>query len=444
MPPAPPRAADGGDPLRLALLCLHTSPLRQPGQGDAGGMNVYVHRLGAALAEAGHRVDLITLWRDAEHPGEPRPARTVTAQQLAHDGPPSASLRLLAVSLPGAAAAAKDELPRHLPEVAEALLAADPGLLPRPRVLHGHYWLSGEVARLLAARWGLPTAVTFHTTARSKNRRAADGETREPAIRERGEQLLMDTAGTVVVNTAAEAGELSALHGARTDRLRVIPPGVDLHVHHPAPVRQPAMPPGTPSPEELIIGFAGRLQALKGPQILVAALALLHRPGPDGSGALRPRLWVAGVGDDRFARELREQAREAGVADQITWLGSLPAAELAERMRGADLWAVPSSSETFGLVALEAQACGTPVAASRVGGLESALQDGVTGWLVEPRTPQAWAQALREIAADAPERRRRGRRAAERARGFSWAAAARAHVQEVYRPLLDPLPEESS
>lgn len=445
--------AGHGRPLRIAMLCLHTSPLMQPGQRDAGGMNVYVRRLGAALAAAGHRVDLITLWRDAEHPHEPRPAQTVTArtvsaQQLPPDTPDAAELRLVTVTLPSTAAATKDELAGHLSETAEALLTADPAVLARPDLLHGHYWLSAEVGRLLAARWELPLAVTFHTTARAKNRRAAAGETPESIGRERGEQRLIETAGAVVVSTAAEARELSQLYRAEERRLSVIAPGVDLAVFSPEPRRatDPAQAPGRGEGADrgmeadrgpvLTIGFAGRLQALKGPQILVAALGLLRRPDPDGSGILRPRLWLAGVGDDRFTRELHEQAREAGVARQITWLGSLPVDELAERMRHADLWAVPSSSETFGLVALEAQACGTPVAASRVGGLPSAVRDGATGWLVEPRTPQAWAQALRRIAEDAPERTRRGGLAAERARGFSWTAAARAHVDDVYRPLL--------
>lgn len=399
-------------------------------------MNVYVLHLGQALARLGHRVELITLWRAAEHPDDTRPQDPVTVQELDSDG--SGALRLITVSLPETAAAPKDELPRHLDRIAQALLSADPELLPRPDVLHGHYWLSGAVAQRLSAAWGIPFAVTFHTTARAKNRRAAAGESPEPAARENGEQALIETAGAVVVNAAAEAQELYELYGTSPQGLREIPPGVALEVFQPRPRVAPASDAAEPgqSPAAPVIGFAGRLQPLKGPQILLDALGLLASPTPgDDEPPLRPRLMLAGVGDPAFAAALHAQADRLGIAEQITWLGSLPVAELAETMRGADLWAVPSSSETFGLVALEAQACGTPTAATDVGGLRSAVADGRTGWLVAPRTAQAWARTLRAALADRPELARRGRSAAERALGFSWDQTARSHLKQVYGPL---------
>ena len=223
--------------------------------------------------------------------------------------------------------------------------------------------------------------------------------------------------------------------------------------------------PGPAATAAPVIGFAGRLQPLKGPQILLDALGLLaepsheaqspggahrpHRARPSGRGQrpqdpgsapaqpgpLRPRLRIAGVGDAAFSAALHDRARRLGIEHQVDWLGSLPVHDLAQRMCEADVWAVPSSSETFGLVALEAQACGTPVLASRVGGLPAAVEDGRTGWLVHPRTPQAWARALRDVLTDPAELARRGEAAADRARGFSWSATARAHADDVYAPL---------
>ncbi|MDN5573049.1 MAG: glycosyltransferase, partial [Micrococcales bacterium] len=190
--------------LRIAMLCLHTSPLRQPGQGDAGGMNVYVRHLASELARLGHAVDLITLWRDSEHPGQVRPVETVTAQPVGE----LPGLRLVNVTLPETASAAKDELPRHLPAVAAALRAAAAQLLPRPDVLHGHYWLSGEVGRDLAQDWDIPLALTLHTSARGKNAQAAAGESLEPEVRERAEQRLICETSALVVNTAAEAEQM--------------------------------------------------------------------------------------------------------------------------------------------------------------------------------------------------------------------------------------------
>ncbi|GAA1337170.1 hypothetical protein GCM10009594_03490 [Kocuria palustris] len=417
--------------LRIAMLCLHTSPLRQPGQGDAGGMNVYVRHLASELACQGYAVDLITLWRDSEHPGQRRPAQTVTAQPVGE----LPGLRLVSVTLPETASTAKDELPRHLPAVAAALRAAAAQLLPRPDVLHGHYWLSGEVGRDLAQDWDIPLALTLHTSARGKNAQAAAGEALEPEVRECAEQRLIRETSVLVVNTAAEAEQMRELYDADPARTHVIAPGVDLEVFRPDGPQPPDAPSSEPQSaarqdHEPVIGFAGRLQPLKGPQILLEAMGLL---AADPKAPV-PRLLLAGVGDDAFTDSLHQQARTLGIEDRIEWLGSLPVTELAAAMRRADLWAVPSSSETFGLVALEAQACGTPVLASDAGGLRSALDDGRTGWLVGQRTPQAWAEALRSTLRDPVELARRGRAAAERARGFSWAAAARAHVEQVYAP----------
>ncbi|KAA9395157.1 glycosyltransferase [Kocuria coralli] len=408
--------------LHIALLALHTSPLMQPGQGDAGGMNVYVRHLAEALTVLGHSVDLVTLWRSSEHPGERAPADPVTFSSLAP------GLRLVTVSLPGTRAASKDGLARELPAIASALLDGYTREgAGRPDVVHGHYWLSLIVGRQLARAWAAPLVATFHTTARAKNARAGEGEAPEPAIREAGEQRVIDGAGAVVVNTTAEERALAELYGADTARVHVIPPGVDTTVFHPGS--------GSATERPFTIGFAGRLQALKGPDILVKALSLMRR-GPDPVDA---RLWIAGVGSSGFTRDLEALIRSLSLTEAVETTGSVPVVELARRFRDSDVVAVPSSSETFGLVALEAQACGIPVVATAVDGLSAAVADGETGWLLADRRPETWAAALTRIARDPVERERRAGSASCRARGFSWQHTAEAH-QRLYLQLRHPAP----
>lgn len=399
----------------------------QPGQGDAGGMNVYVRHLAESLAGRGHDVDLITLWRAAEHPGEDAPKDPVSITPLEKGDGPEADpkLRLVTVTLPETTHVDKNGLADQLTPVTDALAAAyRTGLLTPPDVLHGHYWLSAAVAGHLAQALHVPLVATFHTTARAKNARSGTDENPEPVARERGEQAIIDRAAAVVTNTEAERKDLSTLYQADPTRLHVIPPGVDTAVFHPASNTQKTERPFT-------IGFAGRLQSLKGPQILVEALALLGR-GPDPVDA---RLWLAGVGSPEFTRTLKDRIQQLGLNDAVEQLGSVPVHELAQGFRTCDVVAVPSSSETFGLVALEAQACGTPVVATDVDGLRIAVDDGETGWLVPDRSPATWAHVFRQIAANPSERTRRGRNAAERAQGFSWEANAQAH-EALYRGLL--------
>lgn len=416
------------------MLCLHTSPLMQPGQGDAGGMNVYVRHLTESLVASGHAVDLITLWRAAEHPGHTPPVAPVNVAEL------EPGLRLITVTLPNTTHAGKDDLARAIPTVAAALAEATAqGLLAAPDVLHGHYWLSAAAARALADRWRIPLVATFHTTARAKNTRAGAGEHDEPAVREIGEAQIIDSAQAVVVNTAAESADLQRLYAAAPEKLHVIAPGVDLGVFHPGaePLSEPKS--SLASERPFTIGFAGRLQPLKGPQILVEAVARMRC----AADPLDVRLWLAGVGQREFTHMLHGRLKDLELeldlelTESVEFAGSLPVTELAQRFRDADVVAVPSSSETFGLVALEAQACGTPVVATAVDGLHVAVEDGQTGWLVPDRSPLTWAGVLREIAADPAEVRRRGERAAQRARQFSWAANAQTHT-ELYRSLTRP------
>ncbi|GGG51217.1 D-inositol-3-phosphate glycosyltransferase [Kocuria dechangensis] len=410
--------------LHVLLVSLHTSPLEQPGSGDAGGMNVYVRHLAAGLADAGHTVDMAVLDRSPDAPG----AEGLRAESV---GP---GMRLLTVTLPGAAGAAKEDLPRFVDPFAAVLGAALDAEDRRPDAVHAHYWLSGAAGRVLADEWGVPLVLSLHTTARAKNLRAALGEGLEPEERAAAEEALVARAEATVVNTGAEAHQMLELYDADPARLAVIAPGVDLGVFHPAgPANSPAASPGV-SPgagdgpgtaaRPLRLLFAGRLQALKGPQVLVEALARIRELAPD----LVVELEITGVGAPSFIGALRARVRELGLGDSVVFSPALPAQELAARMRRADAVVVPSSSETFGLVALEAQACGTPVLATDVDGLRTAVLHGATGRLVRDRAPGTWARAVVDLARDPEALRRLGAAAARRAREYSWERTARATV----------------
>ncbi|MFI7495266.1 glycosyltransferase [Kocuria sp. M4R2S49] len=404
-------------PRHVLLISLHTSPLEQPGSGDAGGMNVYVRHLAEALVDAGHTVDMATLDRGA---GAPSPAGVRSTRIRA-------GLRLLTVSLPGAAGASKEDLPGFTSAFADVLRAA----ADRPGVVHAHYWLSGAAGRELADGWGVPLVLTLHTTALGKNLRARTGEGLEPASRAEAEAELIARAEATVVNTRTEALQMIEFYDADAARLTVITPGVDLSAFTPdaapgEPRRTDERPPGTPG-RPLRILFAGRLQALKGPHVLVDALARIRETDP----GLPVELDVVGVGTRCFTSALRERVRELGLEDAVRFGPALPTPQLAARMRRADVVAVPSSSETFGLVALEAQACGTPVLATDVDGLRTAVLDGLTGRLVPDRDPGSWARAVVALAGDPDALERMGEAAARRAQGHSWERTALS-TAEVY------------
>ncbi|MDO4254006.1 MAG: glycosyltransferase [Kocuria sp.] len=411
--PATPDAASQ-DSQRVALVCLHTSPLARPGQGDAGGMNVYVKHMAKALTALGHSVDLITLWRHSEHVGESVPTNTWAWSS------PAPRLHVLDVALPETIHAPKEHLPDHVQAMAHAVhVAYQEDHRPLPEVIHSHYWLSAAVGISLARLWGIPAVTTLHTTALAKNQRAGNGEVPEPQRRVDTERQLIHDSDALVVNTPAEAHDLARLYDASAQKVRVIPPGVDTTVFHPYRDRT------TAPPRPFSIGFAGRLQALKGPQVLVQALAALRRNHPD----LDARVWIAGVGSPEFTEELSAIIRDHGLTQAVDMLGAIAPHELAQRFRDSSVVAVPSSSETFGLVALEAQACGCPVVATDTDGLRYAVQDGVTGWLLPDRHPATWANAFARIAQHPDDLMRRADAAVQRAQDFSWDATARAHCQ---------------
>lgn len=395
---------------RVALVSVHTCPLEQPGSGDAGGMNVAIRSTARRLAEMGLAVDVFTRRAGAEqaiietHPG----VRVVHLDA----GPPR---RLDKAELPQYLSAFLCALLRFEVEEAARLRVEEPFY----DVVHAHYWMSGWVGRLARERWGVPLIQTFHTLARVKDRAAAgDGESR---VRAANEERLVHTADCVIAPTAREAAELVTLYGGHPERISVLPPGVESGVFTPGD-REWARA-GLGLADRPTILFVGRLQPLKQPDVAIRALAELLARDP----ALDPALVVIGgpSGHDGIGPSALERlAARLGVADRVQIRRPVPHERLAAWYRAADVVLVPSRTESFGLVALEAAACGTPVVASNAGGLRTAVCDGVTGVLVDASDPAAYAAALHPLLRDPAARRRMGGAGARYARRFDWRQAA--------------------
>ena len=412
-------------PRRVATLSVHTSPLDQPGTGDAGGMNVYVLEVSRRLAEMGVAVDVFTRTTSSGLPPVVEAAPGVLVRHVVAG--PYAGLE-------------KDDLPSVLcPFTAEVLRTEarhEPGFYD---LVHSHYWLSGDVARVAAARWGVPLVHSAHTLAKVKNASLAEGDRPEPLARLVGEDRVVAAADRLVASTDDEAAQLRELYGAAGDQVVTVPPGVDLELFRMAGASTARTRLGVP-PDAVVLLFVGRIQPLKAPDVLLRSVPLLLERAPE----LRNRLQVlvvggpSGSGRDR-PEALQKLAASLGIADLVRFEPPAPPERLADFYAAADLTVVPSHSESFGLVALESQACGTPVVAAAVGGLPTAVADGVSGVLVGSHDPADFAAAIDGVVS-APGRRARMAAAARgHAERFSWQRTAEG-LLAAYREAL-VLPE---
>lgn len=405
------------DPRRVALLAVHTSPLAQPGTGDAGGMNVYVLQSALHLARRGIEVEIFT-------------RATASADPPVVEVEPGVLVRnVVAGPFEGLD---KYDLPTQLCAFAAGVLRAeashDAGYYD---IVHSHYWLSGQVGWLARDRWAVPLVHTAHTLAAVKNAALAVGDSPEPRLRTVGEQQVVDEADRLIVNTNDEAQQLISIHHANPEAIDVVHPGVDLQVFRPGDRRAARAALGF-GLDEPIVAFVGRIQPLKAPDIVLRAAAKLPglrivvAGGPSGSGLATPDGLV------RLADEL-------GITDRVTFLPPQSREDLATLFHAANLVAVPSYSESFGLVAVEAQACGTPVVAAAVGGLPVAVRDGVTGSLVTGHDVGDWAQALDELLAldGTPRGKAMSRAAAAHAATFSWENTTDALLASYRRAIHD-------
>ena len=402
--------AEWPTPRRIATLSVHTSPLEQPGTGDAGGMNVYIVEVSKRLARLGVEVEIFTRATRSELPAVVEMAPGVLVRHVTAG--PFEGL-------------SKEELPSQLCAFTNGVLRAEAAYPPgHYDLIHSHYWLSGQVGWLARERWGVPHVHTAHTLAKVKNRLIALGDRPEPKARVIGEEQVIAESDRLVANTAFEARDLVACYDADPARTTVVQPGVDLERFRPGPADRARL--GLPATGK-IVAFVGRIQPLKAPDVLISALPFLHADdvtlvicgGPSGSGLDRPTALI-------------ELAASLGVSDKVVFLPPQDGDDLATLYRCADLVAVPSYNESFGLVAVEAQACGTPVVAAAVGGLVTAVRDGVSGVLVDGHEPAEWARVLDRLLAAPRLRRRLSTGAVAHASDFSWDRTAEGLLR-VYR-----------
>ncbi len=399
-------------PRRVAVLSVHTSPLEQPGTGDAGGMNVYVVETSTRLAERGVEVEVFTRATSSDLPPVVQLAPGVTVRHVTAG--PFEGL-------------SKEDLPAQLCALTSGVLRAeaahDAGWYD---AVHSHYWLSGQVGWLASERWGVPLVHTAHTLAKVKNRALADGDAPEPLRRVVGEQQVVEASDRLVANTVEEAGQLVDLYDADPGRVVTVAPGVDLEHFRPGEASAARTRLGVP-PDAVLLLFVGRVQPLKAPDVLLHAAARMLQRDAERGTALRDRLVVAVVGGPSGTgllepTALQDLAHSLGIADRVRFETPQGGRDrLRDWYAAADAVAVPSHNESFGLVALEAQACGTPVVATDVGGLRTTVRDGVSGLLVAGHGADAWADALIRAVED---RRRLSPGAVAHAAGFSWGRTA--------------------
>ncbi|WP_152970021.1 D-inositol-3-phosphate glycosyltransferase [Arthrobacter sp. Edens01] len=389
---------------RVAMLSLHTSPLEQPGSGDAGGMNVYVRSVAVQMAKMGVEVDIFTR---ACAPDQPRAVELAPGVTVHH------------VVAGPRRKVAKELLPRLAGDLAEGVArsALHGGI--RYDVIHSHYWVSGVAGTSLARHWDVPLVHTMHTMARVKNLQLQPGQAPEPQVRIQGEQDVVHAAARLIANTTTEADELVAWYGADPQSIDVVAPGVDLDVFSPAGRTEARARHGVRRGEFHVV-FAGRIQRMKGPQVLVEAAARLRASRPD----IPLRVSILGAPSGSEILDLDASVRELGLRGTVQLHPPVEANGLAGWFRSADVVAVPSFSESFGLVALEAQACGTPVLAADVGGLPKAVSSGRTGVLVQGHDPSLWAAELETLFDHRAWRSDLGRNAAAQARSFGWERTA--------------------
>ena len=389
-------------PRRVCVLSVHTSPLEQAGTGDAGGMNVYVVETATRMARRGVAVEIFTRATSSEQPPVAALAPGVLVRHVAAG--PFEGL-------------GKNDLPSQLCAFTAGVLRAEarhePGYYD---VIHSHYWLSGQVGWLARDRWGVPLVHSAHTLARVKNAALAEGDEPEPVVRVIGEDQVVAEADRLISNTEEEARQLVELYHADPQRTVTIPPGVDLGRFRPGSRATARVQLGL-ARDAVVLAFVGRIQPLKGPDVLLRAAAELIRRDP----TMRERLVVLVAGGPSGSglaepTALHELAAALGISGNMRFLPP-QGAGLVEVYRAADVVAVPSHNESFGLVALEAQACGTPVVAARVGGLPVAVADGRSGLLVPGHRADEWADALRVAIGRRDEL---GEAAVAHARAFSW------------------------
>lgn len=405
--------------LRVAMISLHTSPLDQPGIGDSGGMNVYVRSVAERLAADEVAVDVFTRCQGRAVP------EVQTLGELQ---------RVIQVQAGPCAPVPKDALAELLPQFARAVVARQALEGVGYDLVHAHYWLSGSAGEVTKARWGVPLVASFHTLGRVKNR-VLEEDSRELPDRLEAEGSIIAQADRILAPTPAESLHLVELYGADPERIRLVPPGVDLDRFHPGDADAAKKRLGLQGKRVAL--FVGRLQPLKGPDVAIRAVAEAIRRDPASTADLVLVL-VGGPsgGADRTLEvaRLMEITSEERIADRVRFVPPMPHEELPSVYQAADALLVPSLSESFGLVALEAQACGIPVIASAVGGLPYVVSEGRGGLLVPGHDASAYATRLLAILTDPLLAARLSAGARVHASRYSWDVTTE-RMRSVYEEL---------
>ena len=391
---------------RVAMVSFHACPLAALGEGKAGGMNLHVRQLARSLGNLGTRVDIFTR-EHAEPHGETNEISPMVRVVHLPAGDPQTPL---------------DQLFDRLPEFTQKVqdFGAENGL--SYQAVHSHYWLSGWIGREVSSAWNAPHVITFHTLGLIKMQSRAGEE--EPARRQATERDLMASATRIIAYSPHERDSMVRLYGADSGKILLIPCGVDLTMFR--PLDQQAVREKLGFNGEKILLFVGRIEPLKGLELLIHATAQIDTCQP-------MRLLVVGGGLERDpeVERMRELARDLEITGLIEFVGRVDHEELPSYYNAADVCVVPSFYESFGLAALESMACGTPVVATRVGGLPTIVQHGRTGYLKSWRCPEAFAGSLEMILSNKRLQQSMGQAARRRAEGMSWDAVA-ARVAEVY------------
>ena len=395
---------------RLALLSFHGCPVARLGEKDTGGMNVYVLQLAREFGRRGHLVDVYTRRHDPSDP---------TIVELG-DGARVIHLKA------GPYSTAKDSYYEHIPEFLGNLCSYQASEDIEYDLIHSHYWLSGRVGMILGRKWRVPHVVTFHTLAKTKMRARA-GE-KETDLRIGVEERVARGADGVIVSTEQEKQDLISLYRTPGHKVRVIPAGVDLGMFKPIDRNVARNDLGIDNKK--VILYVGRIEPIKGLGNLLEAVALLE----DQDDTVL--LIVGGKpGVDSELERLKSQARDLGLADKVVFTGAVPQGRLPAYYSAADVFVLPSYMESFGLAALEAMACGTPVVASRVGGLSTFIRNGETGYLIPWRCPEPFAQRLDMVLANPALRDTLGAAARAKALEMSWHGVAD-HMLDHYSFLM--------
>ena len=396
---------------KIATLMVHTSPLDQAGTGDAGGMNVYVVETAKKMAQAGVAVDIFTRANKPNLPETIEIAEGVSVKNLVAG--PFGGL-------------SKEELPSQLGALTSAFMNYQKQL-PKSyySLLHSHYWISGQLGWVVSEATGTPLIHTMHTTAKVKNLNLADGEKPEPHVRAIGEEQVVKAATALIANTDAEAASLVSLYDACPDRVFVAAPGVDLQNFSPADGKAAARERLNIAPDTILLTFVGRIQPHKGPDVLIKAAAEMVSHSPYLRAKLAVVIMGGASGHVNELEKLKSLTKFLNVEDVTHFVDPVSRTVLPDWYRASDLVCVPSYSESFGLVALEAQACGTPVVATAIGGLRTAVSDGISGSLVDGHDPKAWSAVISRLIAEPQRRLLLSMGAVEHASHFGWEMTAR-------------------